>query len=170
MKTKTILTALLLVFVGASVVLAALKTGSGKPESTTPGSIQGQPSESTPVPTPGTPAHRVVAYYLHGNKRCPTCVKIQSYSDAVVRQEFAEALADGRLEWHVLNTDEPENAHFVNDYELFAQSVVVTEVRDGEVTDWENLERIWELVSDEAEFKAYVGMGMQAFLDRVSKG
>ena len=91
-------------------------------------------------------ADGVVAFYFHGNVRCATCKKIEAYADEAVQQGFAEALEDGALTWRVVNIDEPENKHFVQDFQLVTRSVVLAEYRDGKVVRWENLDKVWQLV------------------------
>ena len=91
---------------------------------------------------------KVIVYYLHGNRRCATCMKFESFSKEALEGAFAESLKDGRLEWRAVNVDEPDNGHFVGDYQLYSKSIVVVKMRDGEQVEWKNLKRIWELVRD----------------------
>ena len=74
-----------------------------------------------------------VAYYFHGNVRCATCRKLEAYSEEAITKGFADELASGTLAWRVVNIDEPENKHFVQDFELVTKSLVLVEYRDGEV-------------------------------------
>ena len=73
-----------------------------------------------------------------------------------VEQAFAGELSSGRVTWASVNLDEPENAHYDKDYKLTAQSVVLSEVRGDKEMRWKNLEKVWDLLSDEAAFTAYV--------------
>ena len=107
---------------------------------------------------------KVVAYYFHGNLRCRTCQAIEAYSEEAIRSEFADELASGRLVWRVVNIDEPENKHFVKDFELVTKSLVLTEYQDGEVTRWENLKQVWQLVRDKEQFLDYVHSSTRKFL------
>ena len=61
MKAKTLITAVLLIFVISSIVVLSIKEFSGK------GKV------ASGVEVAGT---KVIAYYFHGTKRCPTCLKI----------------------------------------------------------------------------------------------
>jgi len=80
-----------------------------------------QASSQTPrvVPTataapaksqPSVSDRTVVAYYFHGNFRCPTCRKIEALSREAVESGFPEDLKAGRLEWRVINVEEPETS------------------------------------------------------------
>lgn len=151
MKPKLIITALLLVFVGVSVVLLVVKETRSRPEninavgqttlaqgpaSTVPPTEIPQASPKTPsaVPTataaraksePSVSGRTLVAYYFHGNFRCQTCRKIEALSREAVESGFPEDLKAGRLEWRVINVEEPGNEHFIQDYQLFSKSLVL---------------------------------------------
>jgi hypothetical protein len=99
---------------------------------------------------------QVVAYYFHGNMRCKTCRKLEAYSEEAISKGFAEKIAAGAIEWRAVNTDEPDNKHFIKDFELTSKSLVLVEYRDGEVKRWQNLKLIWQLVGDKDGFIKYV--------------
>jgi len=109
-------------------------------------------------------ADGVVAFYFHGNVRCATCKKIEAYADEAVHSGFAKSLEDGDLEWQVVNVDEPENRHFVQDFQLVTKSVVLAEYRDGRVVRWENLDKVWQLVRSKDLFVDYVQNETREFL------
>jgi hypothetical protein len=106
----------------------------------------------------------VIVYYLHGTRRCSNCIKIEAYTKEAVDSNLTEAVKTGLLEWRVYNTDEDSNAHYVDDYQLYTKSVIVSDVRDGKEVRWKNLEKIWELLNDKASFKKYIQDEVTAFL------
>ena len=106
----------------------------------------------------------VVAYYFHGNFRCKTCRAIEAYSEEAIRSGFVDELASGRLAWRVVNVEQPENKHFVEDFELITRSLVLVEYRDGEVARYENLKQVWQLVRDKERFLDYVHSSTRKFL------
>lgn len=120
--------------------------------------------QATTAVAPQTLDAKVVAYYFHGNLRCKTCRAIEAYSEEAIRSEFADDLGSGRLAWRVVNVEEPENKHFVNDFELVTKSLVLTEYEDGEVIRWENLKQVWQLVRDKQQFLDYVHSSTREFL------
>jgi len=164
MKPRTILTAVLLVFVAVSVgYLIAKEAGRNPP----PGPEDQAPAvsrETSDQETAPASTHKVLAYYFHGNVRCSTCRKIEAYTQEAIEGTLAEALKDGRLEWQVVNVDHPSNEHFVQDYQLFTRSVVVVGTRDGKQVRWKNLERIWDLVHDKGAFVNYIQDEVRAYL------
>jgi hypothetical protein len=111
-----------------------------------------------------TPNDKVVVYYLHGTRRCATCIKLESYSEEAVTAAFGPQLETGEMEWKTVNYDEEENTHFIEDYQLFTKSVILSRVTEGKETEWKNLDQIWKLVGDKEEFVSYVQMEVANFL------
>ncbi len=99
---------------------------------------------------------KTVVYYFHGNQRCRTCNKIEALTKKNIEEGFAAQLKDGSMEVRVLNVDQTENEHFVTDYELAVRSVVVSKMEGGKETNWRRLDKVWQLVHDEAAFAAYL--------------
>ena len=109
---------------------------------------------------------RFVAYYFHGNVRCATCRKLEAYSDEAITGGFADQLAAGTLAWRVVNTDEPANRHFVQDFDLVTKSLVMVEYSDGMVVRFQNLPLIWQLVRDKDGFLKYVRDSTRSFIEQ----
>lgn len=107
----------------------------------------------------------VVLYYFHGTRRCNTCEKIESYAQLAIEDNYAAELESGTLLWKPLNTDEPDNAHFVTDFGLVSSSLVVVEMNGGEVVRHRVLQDAWTLVRDEPRFIQYVRRSVHEFLD-----
>ena len=169
MKTKAVVTTVLLAFVAASVIYLIVKETRGQP------TASGQ-SASTSVPQSreaGTPEvaqtakaiPKFVAYYFHGNMRCMTCRTIEAYAQEAVETGFPEALKDGRLEFRVVNIEKPNNEHFVQDYQLTTRSVVLVQFTDGKQEQWKNLARVWELTRDKEAFLKYVQDETRRYLE-----
>lgn len=108
--------------------------------------------------------HKVVAYYFHGNKRCVSCRKIEAYTKAAIDSGFAGELKTGDLEWRVVNTDSSQNEHYLEDYQLYTKSVVLSDLHDGKETRWKNLEKVWELLGDQKDFAAYIKSELDSFM------
>lgn len=131
----------------------------------------GKPSGDPPAPAGApneTSRSKVVVYYLHTTARCPSCLKIEAYTAAEVTGPLAGPLAAGKLEWQVLNVEEPQNEHFVDDYKLFTKSVVVSEVVNGKEIRWKRLDKVWDYLGDQQAFMKYVDDEVRAYLKDVS--
>lgn len=165
-KGKAILTFLLLAFVAASLSYAVLKESGIKEEPGSPASDV--PNWTTKTETRVTeaaePESRVVAFYFHGNTRCVTCRNIESYAREAIESGFPQALQKGRLEFKVVNVEEPQNEHFVQDYQLSTRSVVLARFERGKQRDWKNLQLVWDLVKDHDAFVIYVQEEAKSFL------
>ena len=134
-------------------------------ESVRPGRVAiPMPSLQTSEPTPPriprktavTEPVSVAVYYFHGFARCVTCRKLEEYSHAAVTEGFSDEVRKGRMTFSAVNIEEPENAHFVQDYGLSSKTLVIQKQRGGKNLEWRNLDRIWQLVGDREAFSAYV--------------
>ena len=122
--------------------------------------------KEAPLPLPEVKAQnsKVIAYYFHGTFRCTTCRTIEKYSKEAVEKYFANELKSGKLEFRPVNIEEPENKHFIQDYQLITRSLVLSLVSDGKETKWKNLPDIWKLVRDQDKFFRYVKDEVEQFL------
>lgn len=173
MKTKTIITIGLLLFVCVSVAYLVAKEvrplfqssqSQTKPQAVAD-KAEAAVQDAGPRETATELSEKVVVYYFHGTARCTTCRKFEAFTDEIIHRDFAAELADGRLQWQVINVDQPGNEHFIKDYQLYSKSVVVTKVRDGQQLKWKNLDKIWELVRDKGAFTNYIQNEVRQYLE-----
>ncbi|MDD4615942.1 MAG: nitrophenyl compound nitroreductase subunit ArsF family protein [Alphaproteobacteria bacterium] len=115
------------------------------------------------VPKAEATGPKVIAYYFHGNFRCPTCRKFEAYTTEALQSGFAKELADGTLRLAVINIDKSENEHFVKDFQLTTRSVVVASA-DGK--HWKRLDEIWQRVGNHDDFVKYIQAETAALLDK----
>ena len=149
MKMKNICTGALLMFVAVNIVVLIVK-------GLRPG---------IPAVTADDRSDRLIVYYFHRKARCPPCRNIEVYSHEAVATSFPAEVGDSRIEWKVVDFEEPENQCFVEDFELLAPSVVLVEMRGGVRKRWKSLPEVWELVGDKPAFIAFVQKEVQAFLN-----
>jgi hypothetical protein len=146
-RTRNFIRIGLLVFVAAAVATAVLKQPSAD--------IAPEASETSV--TPATPVgDALVATFFHGETRCPTCRKIESYTRQAIDEAFADELRSGRIQWQTANYEDPANKQLASDYDVYASTVVLTRQVDGKPVQWKNLDRVWNYVGKEQEFKDYV--------------
>lgn len=105
-----------------------------------------------------------VAYYFHRTARCVTCLKIEHSAHDVIFRDFASQLREGELLFLPTDVEAVGNEHFIKDYELVSQALVLVKYDDGKVERSRNLDRIWDLVSDSAQFDEYVRHEVATFL------
>lgn len=173
MNTKKIFTVSLLLFVAASIVfLIAKESGGGNPpgrveakSEVAPGKAAATNPTAISAKTPGGKPDKIIVYYFHGNARCPSCMKIEKFTSRSVEENFADDLKKGVVEWKVVNVDEPKNQHFVKDYQLVTKSVVLSMMKGGKEIGWKNLDKVWDLIGNEGDFKKYVKDGVKSAME-----
>ena len=161
MKKATFITAL----AAATLMLATgyLLAGAGDAPKSEPAATKAAAIDSSN--SAATLSHKVVVYYFHGNVRCVRCRKFEEYTGEAINSAFGDALKSGLLEWRVVNTDSAQNAHFVQDYQMYTKSLIITDIHKGKQTRWKNHDKIWLLAGDKPAFVKYVQDEVKAFLD-----
>jgi len=108
--------------------------------------------------------HKVTVFYFHGNVRCYSCNLIEQLTSEAVGEAFGEEIRNGVVEWKVINVEEAENDHFIKDYRLYTKSVIVSDLIQGKQQRWKNLQRVWELIHNDASFKEYIQKEVREYL------
>ena len=109
--------------------------------------------------------NKVIAYYFHGTNRCTTCRTIERYSKEAIDRYFAQELKNGKLDFKPINVDEPENRHYIQDYQLYTRSLVLALYNDNILLKWKSLSEVWSYVSDKEKFYQYVKDETERFLE-----
>jgi hypothetical protein len=167
MNTKTIVTAVLLLFVISSLVVLVLKETKSNGANAADESGKSSAVAVSVADTPDSPAQvvdfdpegperQVTVYYFCNTVRCPSCHKIENWSHEAVTTSFEDELVEGLLRWSMVNTDLKEYAHYIDDYELFTKQVVLVERVKGEQMRWRNLDQVWDLLGSQDKFAAYI--------------
>jgi Zn-dependent alcohol dehydrogenase len=102
------------------------------------------------------PADRVVVMYFHRTQRCPTCLKMGSYSEEAVKTGFAQQIKDGTIEFHYIDFQDKKNEAMTKAYKVSGPTLIVARVADSKVAEIKNLKDMWTKVSDKGQFLAYV--------------
>ena len=103
--------------------------------------------------------NKSVIYYFHGNFRCATCTKIETLARNVFDQNFKD-----NLEFKVVNVEELENRHFIQDYQLVSKALVLVKNKDGKQVDYKNLQAMWNYIRDEQSFNKWLTEEISNFL------
>ncbi len=161
MTTKTIITKLLMTFVLVSIGFAIGKEAT----------LRKQAQNDHPAPETSAAAagqteqvqEKVIVYYMHGTFRCVTCNSIETMAKEVIENDFADAMADGRLEWQVVNFQ--NNAALARRYGVGTSTLVIAKIADGKEVEFKRLDEVWTKINDPGAFKQYVDEMIQQFLD-----
>lgn len=161
MKRHLMLPLALLAFVVISI-------GCNKPAETSaapaPEQTAKQNVEQTTAGLPTVEGDRVIVYYFHGNRRCPTCKMIESMTTEVVTTTFPDQVSAGTLEVKSVNVEDPANKPFVEHFKLFNSSVVLVEYKQGQEVKSQKLPEVWPLSHQRDQFLAYVSESITKFL------
>lgn len=110
------------------------------------------------------PADRVIAMYFHRTQRCPTCLKMGSYSEEAVTKGFAKQVNEGSVEFHYVDFQDKRNAALTKGYKIGGPALIVVKVAKNKAKEYTNLEDIWTKVGEKPEFIKYVSENVEAYL------
>ena len=102
------------------------------------------------------PVERVVVMYFHRTQRCPTCLKMGSYSEEAVKTGFAEQIKNGKVEFHYVDFQDKKNEALTKGYKVGGPTLMVARVAGNKVAECKNLTEIWTKVGDRKAFIEYV--------------
>lgn len=111
----------------------------------------------------------VIVYYFHRTVRCPSCLLLEELTRDAVEIGFARELDNGKVTMKAINVDEKDNEHFVDDYNLSVQSVVLSQVEHGKEKRWKDLDRAWTLLEDQEQLWEYLQKEIRSFLMGIQK-
>jgi hypothetical protein len=165
MNAKKLVTRILLLFVAASVGYMVAR------EKCVCSIVHRDASQVAPLSDVNQvePNEAIIVYYFHGDVRCPTCHKLESYAKESLDTYFAKDVADGKIKWMPTNVDTAGNEHFVKDYKLVTKSVILSKMVEGKQVAWKNLDQIWDLVADKDKYLAYIRDGVAGFASPVRR-
>lgn len=171
---KSVVTVILLLFVAASVTYLvvgetrsrAVPLDSAVTTVDQPQPMEGESPRATAKPVSEGQIAELQAYYFHVTSRCATCLKIEQYAREAIAESFPSELKNGSVRWQAVNYDEAANEHFVKEYGLVSSSLVIVSNPVDSPGSWRKLDRTWDLVGDEKEFKNYVTGEAKALLRR----
>ena len=114
--------------------------------------------------TESLPADRVEVYYFYTDFRCTSCHRIEQYTKEALEEYFKDELRSGELVFKLINTDKKENQHFIDEYELYTKSVVISLVKGREELKYSNLSKIWDYLRNKEKFTSYIKNEVSKYL------
>jgi thiol-disulfide isomerase/thioredoxin len=106
---------------------------------------------------------RVVVMYFHRTQRCPTCLKMGSYSEEAVKSAFAQEIKDGTVEFHYIDFQDQKNEAIAKGYKVGGPTLIVAKVGGTKVAKHKNLSEIWTKVGDRPAFIEYVQSAVREY-------
>lgn len=155
---KKILTTVLLLFVGVSLLVAVADVAGWRRDTSTE-SISASADQATHSAVMDTATPQFTAMYFHALHRCPTCKKIEAYAHDALQSEIEQ----GKINWEVANYTADTNKHVVEKCNVLTSTVVLLERKGGQIVRWRNLEGVWNHTDDPEAFAAYVNASWDEF-------
>ncbi|MFZ2658526.1 MAG: nitrophenyl compound nitroreductase subunit ArsF family protein [Victivallales bacterium] len=123
--------------------------------------------KNTSVQTGGSggnvkPGKHLRVYYTHATVRCETCNNIEKKTRELLESKFKKEIADGRIEWQVVNFQ--ENDAFARQFDVTTSGVIAVLMDGGRVLDYERLDGVWTLLGEPAAFNAYLEKAFQKLM------
>lgn len=121
-------------------------------------------ADATDIKSEDASGNHIVVYYFHVNFRCASCHKIENYTKETVEKYFNKQVQAGNILYKTVNIEEKGNAHFVEDYQLYTKSVVLSLIKDGKEIKYKNLTKVWEYLGNKTKFEDYEKKEIEEFL------
>ena len=152
---KKFMTILLLLFIMASIGFMVIKRIKGRSSVT--------PAVRTEQTTPAVSQKKdpLTVYYFHGNQHSMTCNKMEQLTRQAVEEKYAEELASGKIVFRSVNVEEPVNEHFIKNFGLTGQNVVVS--GNGR---FEKFDSVWDLIREPEKFLSYIQGGIKKMMEK----
>jgi len=114
---------------------------------------------------PEPPKHWVAAMYFHRTQRCPTCKRISAFIEEAVKTGFAPERKQHVVQLFMIDYQDERNAKYTKSYQVTRPTLVLADVKDGRVTAWKPMPKVWSLVGKKDEFFKYVQDGIRGYLE-----
>jgi hypothetical protein len=110
------------------------------------------------------PADRIVAIYFHRTQRCPTCLKMGTYSEEAVKKGFAKQVKASSVQFFYVDFQDKKNAALTKGYKISGPALVVAKIKANKVKEYKDLKDIWTNIGEKPKFLKYVRDNVEAYL------
>ncbi|WP_144059647.1 nitrophenyl compound nitroreductase subunit ArsF family protein [Rhodopirellula sallentina] len=110
------------------------------------------------------PPNQVIAVYFHRTQRCPTCKRIGTLTQQAVTKKYAAELRTKSVEVRLIDFEDEKNSHLTNYYKIKSPTLILLDVKDGKVTRWKAMPKVWQLIGRPDMFEDYVQQGVKSYL------
>ena len=108
--------------------------------------------------------NQVIVYYFHRKFRCQSCEVLESTLQSTMQVTYADHFGTGRLAMCVVNLDDPNNRQYLEQFEIFSNSVVIVEKRGGNILRFKTVESIWDVSEDGEAISHLLQAEVEGFL------
>ena len=113
---------------------------------------------------------QVVVYYFHRKFVCRSCEGIDETVLKGLERYFPVDLRDGRLAMCTVNLDEPGNLHYLDDFDIVFNSIIVVDRKNGKVVRFKNVEKLWDIYPDRKATIELIRDEVKGFLSEAEAG
>ncbi|UCF89349.1 MAG: hypothetical protein JSV70_03680 [bacterium] len=108
--------------------------------------------------------NQIVVYYFHRKFRCQSCDILEFTLQKTLQVTYSDQFIAGKLAMCVINVDQPENRHYLEQFQILSNSVVIVRKRSGVVARYKTLESIWDVSQDREAIDSLLRTEVAAFL------
>ena len=105
-----------------------------------------------------------LAMYFHRTQRCPTCVRMGTYSEEAVNSGFAAEIQQGKVAFYAIDFQDPRNQALTEGYGVSGPALIVAKIAGDKVAEYHNLSEIWAKSRDKTAFIEYVQGNVKTLL------
>ena len=102
--------------------------------------------------------------FFHGKYRCSIEQTIEVITKNTVENNFANQLQKGIVKFKAIDYDKKGNQHFINDYKLINQAVILVKYINGKAAKWKNCKKVWDYVDNESKLSRYISNEITGFI------
>ncbi|GEM_PF-2274001 len=99
---------------------------------------------------------QVIAYYFHRTMRCPTCRAIEANTEKVIRNVYADQIADERVIWMPFNLDQQLGKEMEKEFQVSGSTLVIAQMKDGKCASYKKLEDVWDVYDNPEKLEKYL--------------
>lgn len=118
--------------------------------------------ETTPSPT----VDKVKIVLLHGNHRCTSCINMEKWTNETIEMYFLEEQKNGKIEFLVLNYQDPQNKEIVSRYNEHPYTSIYAETIIKEESHITEIEDAWYYQTDREKFIAFMREYIKEAMER----
>lgn len=101
--------------------------------------------------------------FFHGKYRCSIEQTIEKLTKSTVESNFANDIKNGKIKLSIIDYDKKGNNHYIEDFKLINQAVILVKHSRGKIAQWKNCEKIWDYADNEAKFDTYLTNEIKKF-------
>jgi hypothetical protein len=99
---------------------------------------------------------------MHATFRCVTCNTIEKMTRQLLESKYKKQMQDGSIMF--AEVDFQKNEQMAKQFDVISSCVVVARIKDGKITVFERLDKVWELLGKSDEFNAFVSSAIDILL------